>query len=355
MNWQPCCCCTIYSQDDFDRASLGAGWSARSGTWSIVANELSTSSSNGLIRNETTTGGSNAHVVKGKFKASGSTDQVRIIAAYTDDNNYLYVQFTISALAATLDFWQVSGGTHAKLGESVTIEAIPADTWVRFQVCYVPESYPEDGWLAVNYTVTGSTQKFWRESANATGAYAGLGTGSISGTVVFDDWVHQQHRVDDSMCPECGGIIDSACIYTLDQKVSGYYLLEVPAASIANGASCGGTPKCDTKLVGSFVLETTVADKCRAADLFPSRVFCSTSFTETVSLVFSAGTNPGTYKIRLTWAFGGTGNPHIIWEKDNLADPPDARNLVDFQLDYVSTTGNICSGVAGEPVYITSL
>lgn len=222
-----CCCnsppvgkpspCPSYTTDNFNRASLGAGWTTVAGSFSIVSNELSTGTGSGVLINATA-GSTSAHVVEVKVKGSTSGDQARIIVAYQDSSNYLYAQLEFGT-CGSLKLFKVVGGTHTQIGPTRQLDGWTTGVYHDVRVCYLPQDSPVDGILAVMINKLGTGDRYETtesEAVNVTGTSAGVGTGTVTGTIVWDDWVHQTHQVDDALCFDCDPQDSSECAVHFD-------------------------------------------------------------------------------------------------------------------------------------------
>lgn len=196
--WFPCCCCVPFFEDDFNRAgpAVGADWTVSAGTWVITSNELDTSSSSGLIVSDTAEPDAKSqHVIDVKIKGDTDGDQARIILPYTDTNNYLYAQVEFGT-CGELKFFQNATG-HSQIGLTYKLQGFTKDTWHSVRVCYMVGTYPVAGKLSFvwdNYV--------YSVEVDTTGTQGALGTGTVTGTVLFDDFMQLPYK-DDDTCPDC--------------------------------------------------------------------------------------------------------------------------------------------------------
>lgn len=216
MPGYPCCCtgCDIAS-DDFDRASVGSGWTQVAGTWSISSDKLETSDSDALAIYATShpDGSSHHHVaIEGEVSASGS--QVRAIVAYDSADDYLIGELTINTSdCSEVKFYKRVGGTTSQLGDTRKIGLLATGTAYLLELCYQDDS---GGELCLKVSLTGGSYSwaFCESSITATGDQVGVGTGTLtSGTASFDDFDWNVSKADRGSCPDCKG---STCLLLSD-------------------------------------------------------------------------------------------------------------------------------------------
>ena len=115
----PCCCtgCDIAS-DEFDRASVGSGWTQVSGSWSISSNRLETSDSDALAIFVTDhPEESSSHHISVLGQVSDTESKIRGIVAYDSADNYLSVELMInSSDCSEIKFFERVGGSTSQVG-----------------------------------------------------------------------------------------------------------------------------------------------------------------------------------------------------------------------------------------------
>lgn len=204
LAWYPCCCAglCLVGTDDFERASIGDGWVADAGSWSIASEVLQTTSANGRLEYQTPHPESIASaIVTVQVKGSASGDCLRIwlttdlfveLEVETNGFGYLRLYDNSGEIAetrvegATLSTWHSLIGCYhygdGRISERLSGHFIPGETGFTTQV-YTQERYVIDG---------------------GTGNYVGLATGSLTGTASFDTFEFQAHESAGQIyCPNC--------------------------------------------------------------------------------------------------------------------------------------------------------
>lgn len=290
------CCesCSIFS-DDFNRADdtdLGADWSEVSGSWSISSNRLVTSSTSAVAIS--TTESSEAVVHVSAIVRGASSDELRLIFAYEDTNNYWYAQATIGSSFLRI-YSRVSGTDTLQGFQSSTLSA---STDYRLQVCV-----GEDGIaVATIYAGTSSTvvaHVFSDGSPSATGLGGfGVGTGASASSVQFDSVTAL--RVSDD-CEPCLRI--AQCNACIGGFLSQYYMIEVSGV-VAGEFDCLEGRSCDD-LNGVFFMSpvNTNAPKTQCFQTVTPTPYHCRAGTRTLQIVSDSGGN----KVTISFAYSGGG------------------------------------------------
>ena len=217
----PCCCtgCDIAS-DEFDRASVGSGWTQVSGSWSISSNRLETSDSDALAIFATDhPEESSSHHISVLGQVSDTESKIRGIVAYDSADNYLSVELMInSSDCSEIKFFERVGGSTSQVGDTRKIGILATATDYRLEVCFQDDTYPnDDGELCVKLSLSDASHSwtFCESSITATGEQVGLGTGTLtsSGSASFESFEWNISKADRGSCPDCKG---STCLLLSD-------------------------------------------------------------------------------------------------------------------------------------------
>lgn len=220
-----CCClsgCTIYG-DEFTTDTLGSNWSDIAGTWSIATGVLSTDDAAALLIADQLhpDGDDSPHIVRVQVRWDTAGDRARIIAAYTDPDNYLFVECWIDADGCGhVRAYERSGGTDLAAGPEVTVPFdLPLNAWHTVTVCYTAGTYPDPGRLGVR--VLSAAGNRWHDAYDVTpalpGDQAGLATGTpVDGTIDFDNFSFQFHFDAETHpdCPQCEDAEGTCTLHT---------------------------------------------------------------------------------------------------------------------------------------------
>ena len=186
-----CSCCTpsvgcLYFSDMFDRAdstALGSDWTETTGDWSIASNKLSVSSANARVDcNTTHPDGVYSLVIAVEFSLPTTNDQARIWF-----NNFAHrVVLTKSAAGGVVQITTGAGSVLA--GVSYT------GAFTSATICISP-----GGVVSVLFGTTPVVSSV----VSVTSSVVGLGTGTNSGTITFDNFTIRKHGDHTPTCPTC--------------------------------------------------------------------------------------------------------------------------------------------------------
>lgn len=201
-----CCGCEgcQFLTDDFtrgDSTTVGGSWVEQSGDWEISSNRLIVSDSDALLNNTTAQPISDEQMRhKATIRATADGDQLRVIVAYLDTNNYLYAQFEFDSTCGELTLWEVISGTHTQIGDTIPVRGDWLDADHILSVCYdsgpcCPDesddsaAFGADGCIGTLRAIFNNTHiaSAFDVAAPTGGYYVGLGTGTLTGTATFDD------------------------------------------------------------------------------------------------------------------------------------------------------------------------
>jgi len=217
----PCCCtgCDIAS-DEFDRASVGAGWTQVAGTWAISSNRLETSDSDALAIFATDhPEESSSHHISVLGQVSDTESKIRGVVAYDSADDYLSVELMINTSdCSEIKFFERVGGSTSQVGDTRKIGILATGTDYRLEVCFQDDTYPNDGGeLCVKLSLSDGSHSwtFCESSITATGDQVGLGTGTLtsSGSASFESFEWNKSKKDQGSCPDCKG---STCLLLED-------------------------------------------------------------------------------------------------------------------------------------------
>lgn len=217
------CCCggCLFANDDFnvDDTTTVSGWTEESGSWEIESDELVTGSNNAVITNNTKHPEDSPNmVVDVDFTAGEQGDQVRVIVAWDSSSDYAYVELTVDNTSSMLKFFEVVGGSVSQLGDAVDVGDVPVDTEHHIRVCYCDDCGEDPGaLLSANININRDSggcinyADLNRDAEVQTGTKGGLGTGSVTSQVSFDDFLLNKYDPSDPSCPLCGQLVCEGC------------------------------------------------------------------------------------------------------------------------------------------------
>ncbi len=183
------CCggCQFFS-DDFAVDDLATNYTSVSGSWAISSGNLHTASSSAVLTGNTANPNSDSNTkVSVTVNIANDGDTARIILDYQNSSNYWFAE-VLAGSGAYLRIYQRSGGTNTQKETLIITQANAS----AFSFC---ASIENGAYLLAN--VAGN-QVQHTDSFTQTGW--GLGTGSNSGSVTFDDLTVSKV---DATCPTC--------------------------------------------------------------------------------------------------------------------------------------------------------
>lgn len=192
-----CCCpagCKIVS-DDYS-TDTDANYTDVAGTGAVASGERSTSSTTFLsIHNTAGNTGHGKAFVRGKVSVSGGS--FRVVGAWVDDDNFLFVRVTINGSTSEVTLWERVAGSDSQIGTAHRFTGA-TNTYYATSVCW-------DGSAIVVSFDDGTGEKcIGNETYTGEGDQAGYGANISSGTATFDDFLFTKHFIDDPDCPNCG-------------------------------------------------------------------------------------------------------------------------------------------------------
>lgn len=281
-----CCCdaaCAVLT-DDFHRAdstSLGADWSEVAGDWSVASNRLTVSGGSRWLRT-TAAAGTDTHgygTVQAVCRSSAAGDQLRV--GFGDSGAStpaVYAELTVGGAGTAKLRIKDSGGTT--LGECDVTAAINVDHTVKLCVQFSDVPAPDEDYFAAAW-LNGVRLLAAYVSINfVASSYGWLGTGTITGTPVFDDFEFNTlaGRVYNTDCPTC-----LHCCWPHTDEMPDQIQVDIAGATGGGFGECSGG-EC-TALNGTYVLDkvATVGLECARYELDISQA-CDGSTIDQISL-----------------------------------------------------------------------
>ncbi len=180
MLWSPCCCtnCQFFS-DDFAVDDLATNYTSVSGSWAISGGNLHTTSSSAVLTGSTANPNSDANTKVSVTANIGTNgDAARIILNYQNSSNYWFAE-VIAGSSPSLKIYQRSGGTNTQKAYCTSFTQAAAS---NFTFC---ASIEDSNLIRAYVNGTGTYSVSTGGSFSQTGY--GLGTGTLAGTVTFDN------------------------------------------------------------------------------------------------------------------------------------------------------------------------
>lgn len=249
--WCGCCTCT-YFFDQFtrvDNASLGGNWTESAGVWDIENYDLKTASSNAFAQCSVE-GDDDEHVVSVASRGMAEGDQARLISSkILTEDSYWFFEVTWNATTVTMELYQRTLGVDTQRGSTTTIYNIEPGISLALRICF------NDSTIAAQYRRdTSDPTSVWitatSYAASVTDSTCGVGSGTVSGEIRFDDFRLEKHGSLYPHCPLCVSTAPcSACTDELPNEI-----LAVPNGSILNLPDSGCTD-CARVMGDGFVLK----------------------------------------------------------------------------------------------------
>jgi hypothetical protein len=207
------CCCDIVIEsceidsDNFNRGNENppTGWTEIIGTdWEINTNTLRTSTSNALLKFNTvhpdTIASSNVTV---KIYATTTDDELKIIVNYTDSDNFNYALIKINNPNGGIALYErISGSDNLLSKKRISLDINTEYTIITYF-----------GNNQFGCEIVGIDQICY--FTTGVGTYVGLGTGTITGEIQFNDFIFNKHKEDNNNCDE----LNCSCTLIEDEFV----------------------------------------------------------------------------------------------------------------------------------------
>ncbi len=277
--FNPCCCtvdCTIFS-DDFNRADdtdLGADWTEVSGSWAIVSNELTTSSSNARCSASSAAGGYRSALFR--FKATTNGDEIVFSTPAAAEDNF--IRFTIGGGIEWCN--SVTAEEVIAYTDDVTFSA---NTWYSVRI--------ETGAIYINDTMALNIGNWYESTAFL---YHALGTGTVTGSVYFDDFYIIKNASQLTGCPvspDCGWFL------SLSQPAS--------VTVVIAGATDDGVGNDFSPLNGTYVLDD-ICGTCVHSLAITKTVTVGGVNRDIVAITLASGFTIGSEAFRVALSTTGT-------------------------------------------------
>jgi hypothetical protein len=217
MGRRRCCggggTCTIFS-DDFSVDDLAAEWTQVSGSWSIGSGVLSTSSSNAVLVCDTEYPGGvfGNHVIQTSLKAS-TGNYSRIIFNY-HSGSYYHIEVYWNGSSSYV-YIKTSGGSTIATS---AVQSFTDGVTYSFRVCVERDQVfvnVNDSYVIGKSYLSGTNQFNYTT--------CGVGTGSTSSSLQFDNYVFSYASSENQTCPDC----NQPCIYCEDGVGPEFFQLTV--------------------------------------------------------------------------------------------------------------------------------
>ncbi len=309
MSHRRCCCNNSlpetcdYFVDEFDRSTIGSDWNEVSGSWFIDSGKLATSDSNAIIEcvrecpnNEL------AIVVSSRIGTASRGDTGDI---YIDGYR---VRFDIRGEVLTLydkdgitildrnDYSR--GGQWTELYGDVTsaeVKVCASQNSIRAHVVVAS---------ALSGTVRNYPEVFAEKTIETT--VVRLGTGSVSGTVTFENIALLRHYQNNPTCPDC----EIGCVWCSGSQKLGAFLAELDDVGSLSGAYILNLAT-DAAWPNSSAQEAS----CRFEYAFPSAKQCGDFSAVNLVLSFGNYTLYGGAGLITLFASSRSGSELISWRK----------------------------------------
>lgn len=213
-----CDSCEVF-KDDFTTDDLEDKWTAVSGSWSIADGVLSTSSSNAVLicsRDFQDAPTFHNHVIQVKLKAS-TGDKSRIVFNYNSSSGAYHFVEVEWADEISYVYIKASSGSTIATSDNLTFTN---GEWYDFKVCV------SDTTTLVNWSNPTLANLYGTIAATRTAC--GVGTGTTSAGVQFDDFSLNQSGFEKSGCPTCSGLCNGCNMHE-------YYLVDLGSGGWTNG------------------------------------------------------------------------------------------------------------------------
>lgn len=338
-----CCATCDICSDDFGRADgsdidtgSACGWTESSGSAEISSGEMKVTSSNAFIAcNSVGDSGSANFLVRAKVSGDNTGDQVRLWIKESDgsgDSGW-FAQLTIGT-ASALAIYSRSGGGAPTI-QATTVITTSAGTDYEMRFCVQGRRF--------NVTVAGKGGVTYTHGSDpANNHRAGVGTGTITSAVYFDDFSYE-YVAETSLhedCDQCGPC--SACNFETEP--------ETIQIDIGGGAGTSFDGTYFTEYRWASTGDPATGDACQwGATSIAGEPWATCCLGLQDELRVSlAGTQAGVA------VYNGV-SPMIVWQLTGLSNPKDcSATRVCPLAGNISCSGGGCSAT-GSSATITAL
>jgi hypothetical protein len=328
------CCCCVIAEDAFATDDLATSWGIRTGTPTISGGLLNFSAGTNLLVHNTAAGAStDAIYLSADFACSNTADVGRLIIAYTDDDNYWFLEGQPGVTNGSLKIFERVAGVNTQRGATATVAGFTTTNDATFQICYA------DGRIYANARSALGVRAATSYNATITVAstQAGLG-GSETGVVTFNNFSFQQHQFEQPTCPAC---TNGGCIFCLSNLAPPR--LQVSISGMID-ATCGD---CDT-WNGTFICDNVGFGPLVCDWYYTGGTLCGTA-SLLVRLSFNSGF--GVYQMFVS-VDGPSGS---FFFQSNSATQFDCMNWSAFALGGGGEVLNPCDFSLGASCTVTAL
>jgi len=336
-----CCCkksiiCAIYS-DSFAIDALTSDWDTISGSWSVGSGVLTTGSSSGLlVAKSLHPNGNQAAYIAAKMRCSTTGTAGRLVGNYQNSSNYWYAEIQPGGVNGTLKIFQVAGGSATQIGTTTTVPSLNANDLCDVNLCFY------NGRVTAMAQAGGGLATLSAD-ATITGDRAGVGSGSVGGTVEIEDFSFERHQ---ELSPKC-----KACLYC-DVCIDGDepYRMQVDLEGDLFDAT-----ECDcSQFIGSYILERY--NSCDWRYYFPGKP-CDMVYLQLLFLPPPPGFISGSIVVNLVVNDGTTGGTDVFWRLATTVTPFNCKNLNRLAIPGVISGGVAarCLNAFSASCYVTSL
>lgn len=197
------CCpagCTIAS-DNFAADDLATNWDIRSGSPTISGGLLNAGAgTNLLIHNTAADAGATGVFTSVVVRCTSTTDTLRLVAAYVDDNNYWYAEAQAGVSNGTLKIFERVAGVDTQRGSTGTVTSFQVNEDWELRLCLQPGAVVAS--MFTGGSALSAQEVIYAATVTVASTKAGVG-GSEVGTVTFNDFAFEKHKVDSSTCKTC--------------------------------------------------------------------------------------------------------------------------------------------------------
>jgi hypothetical protein len=241
MKMGRCCCgpdCTIFT-DNFAADNLATNYTTVAGSFSVSGGILTTTSAGALLI--ANTAGTTGHGrVQCDCKLSNSNTKIRVVGAYVDSSNYLFLELHINGNSSTLKLWKKVAGADTEL-DTHTFSGL-TNLFYPLRLCW-------DGTNAWGFSPFIQTDAL-TGAYTGTGNKAGVGASPGAGTASFDNLDFSNLQVDNADCEDCSGDDTLSCTICENNVMPEFVKLVV--AGVADNTCTN----CD-QLNGSYITTTS--------------------------------------------------------------------------------------------------
>lgn len=333
--------------DDFDRAddsTLGGNWDEVAGSWAIASSKAETSSSNAIAVTVGEITPAIAYVVAAQMTGAVNS---RLVFDYVDDDNYHYLERQAAFTWGQIALIKVTGGSPSTVGTQFLFPGDYSSGVLLLRACI------RGGVVQLN--LGGVNRNLSFTTTMHGGTFAGIGSGSLSGTIQFEGFSFSRHASEEN--PTCPFCLSDCTSGNCDTVPPVEYLIDWGTPGFVSDDFCSF---CDD-FGGVYILRhrASFAQECQWRYNFNTGCNARIQFCSNVqnlltqTLLIETGL-PG-FRWRLEVAWGGSiTNPDCgdmideftaTYVSETFDDPIDCQNLDELELTLISSDiTTACSG-----------